>query len=387
MLKLNGYNLTRLDFQQINKGSTIVGNINNIMLNNTYYGKFISALKNKILASLLHKYTDVREFYIMYMYKLSIDDKIREFTNLKNYNLKLINTYTNNCKTSTSMRSYEENYRYLEKLKSKKKVIKNLYDEYTKLANDINSESNDSDFKELFNLKNKCRDAKYTNAITFKDIANLLKFKPVDYKKLITIIYINGIINDDDLSYNLINITWKQLSVVISDYNDAKDLQKLLMSYYIEIEESYEKIILMINQHTESISGDEFVYKMCMQYIINKNSSTDQTQIRKLKIENTKLHDENKTLTKENIFLKDVNGAYMRKYEPVKIYAAHKQYKFKDIGEPLPIIKFSSDYSSDEIDTPEEFARKLGVEVVIPDSDSSVVETDVETDSEIDDGF
>lgn len=389
MLKLNGYNLTRLDFQEINHGPTIVGNINDIMLNNEYYKEFIIALKNKILSSLLHKYIDVREFYIMYMYKLSISDKIMEFTKIKNDNLNLIEICINNCRNANNNSTYEENYNKMEKLKSKKKVIKNLYDKYVKLQNDIIKESNDSDFKKLFKLKSKCRDADYTNVITFSDISNLLNFKPVDYNDLITIIYRNGIINDN-LPYDMINITWKQLSVVISDYNDTKDLQKLLMSYYVEIEESYEKIILMINKHTESISGNEFVYKMCMQYIINKNASSDRNQIQKLTNENNKLITDNKAINKEIIFLKDVNQSYMKMFAPVKVWAAHEDIKGCNDA-PTPIINYNSDSESSVesviLETPQEFSTRLGLTLEIQDVDSSDVNTEVDTDNDTDDDF
>jgi hypothetical protein len=388
MLKLNGYNLTRLDFQEINQGSTIVDNINDIIYNNKYYSEFITTLKNKILSSLLHKYVDVREFYIMYMYKQSIGKKIHEFNEIKNDNSRSIDICTNNCKNATSSNSYKKNYNLLEKMEGKKKIIKKLYDDYNKLLSDTNTESNDSDFKKLFKLKNKCRDADYTNVITFNEIANLLNFKPVDYKDLTTIIYTNGIIKYDDLPYETINITWKQLSVVISDYNDAKDLQKLLMSYYIEIEESYEKIIIMINKHTESISGNEFVYKMCMQYIINKNASSDRNKICKLTNENIKLISENKAIMKEIIFLKDVNESYMKMFTPVKVWAAHDDIE-GDYDDSTPIIEYNSESSGKSVilETPQEFATRLGLKLEIQDVDSSDINTDVDTDKSDNDDY
>lgn len=394
MMKLNGYNLTRLDFQEINRGSTIVGDINEIILNNEYYRKFIIEIKRKLLTSLLYKYVDVREYYIMHLYRRTIKNKKITTTNRITEIKKNIIKCKEECAKSIDITNYEIQYIKLQNLKLINGFNDSLYIEFSKILNEINLVNSDvsNDFKNLFDLKNKCKESNYTNVITFTDIIKLLKINPDKFNGMKLNLCKYGIIEDYDLNYDKILISWKQLSTVINNSNDAQDLQKLLIAYYIEVEESYEKIINMISIHTKSISGSEEDYNICMKYIIERNSKSDKNLITKLNNDIIELKNINFELESKNKYLKSLNNIYEQTNEPRYLPMPHEEYE-EISDEQMEFIdqqmKLFVDCDIDNLDTPEEFARKNNLVY----NDIKNIKTDIDDASSIsnddlsDDGF
>jgi hypothetical protein len=396
MMKLNGFNLIRLDFQQIHKGTSIKGNINDLMYNNQYYKQFLTNLKSMLLNALLQKYVIVRRDYIMKLYLATRNEKLSKISKAMNKNIQDIIKYKELCQNAESIEKYEELYKNLTTVNEDYIFNNELMEKYLKLYNDDKASS---DFDKLFELKAQSQSSVDKNTITFFNIAIVLDYKTYQHDELKLYLRKIGIITDYTIDIKDILISWKELSIVITESEKSFDIKKLLIQYYIEIEESYEKIINMIKTHTDAIQGTEHDYKMCMQYIINKNSKENNTKMSKLE---AKLDNEEKmckVMRTEINILNDSISYFKNKYE-------RKQPTGKTTFDLLPIEPINEELNikakkiSDEFDkfeTPKQFAsrfRKCNTaklesiielesdnEELIDDSDNSEVEL---TDDEVD---
>lgn len=263
MMRLNGFYLMRLDFKKIHSGR-IKTDINDKIYNNVYYGEFLKELKNRILIALLKNHSDVRQFYIIFLLNESLVKELKSITNTMNDNVILKD------KLFKPVFDSKESYNTYKNI-----VLSiNLNIELRKKIIDILSNINSSkDFINLFNLKDKCKNANYTNVITYTEMYSLLRISSKQITEFKILLCKVGIIPQLNSDNDTILATWKQLSYVIINQDINATLRDLLLAYYLEIEESYEKIITLLNIHIFGIQGTPDAFNTCMKYVEKKYKS------------------------------------------------------------------------------------------------------------------
>lgn len=399
MLKLNGYNLTRLNFQKIYSGK-IVTNINNVIKNNQYYGEFLDELKYKILTALLSNYPISRESYIKSQFINTLKSNVSSY---KKKTKKIHDTITfmqYNDTTFNDIESYNDYHKQIELTKRNLMINYDLCMYNTNLLNQIlnPTESTDS-FHKLFELKTKCRNSDYGKIITFDDILELFNKYDDDVDEIILTMHKIGVIDYEDHAAN-IKISWKDLSELIYKYDKTKELCDVLHAYYSEVEENYEKIIRMIETHNDSIRGDENSYQTNMRYILEKKTQeltiTEQELKEKSKLvsclisEKTHLMRQVKSLEKRNALLKSSIEDYQHRLDLKPIIIKPNN----DIDDNFNLDAITSEISyiykeTNKISvlTPIEYAKKMGWDFRDVSSDEKIYISDEENNilSDLDD--
>lgn len=275
-MRLNGFNLIRLNFQNIHKGP-ILNNINEEWLSSAYYVEFLKDVKDKIVCSLLKDNRDVREYYIMHLFENSLLEEINDITIYLINNIAEEKECIKCIKNSKNLDEYTNYYNEYQTILKETEFNKQSLTHYTNLLDGL---YNDDNFLKLFDLKDKCRIAKYKAVITFNEISEILYIKSKDGKyefksflRKMRVIKTLDILDEDIL------VSWEQLSIVVIKYKSSI-MSKLLTIYYIKIEKSYEHIIECINKHNNSIQGDIDAYNSCMDY---SNKQFKKIEIKELK--------------------------------------------------------------------------------------------------------
>lgn len=401
MLKLNGYNLTRLNFQKIHSGK-IVTNINDIMKNNRYYGEFLGELKHKILTALLSNYPISRESYIKAQFINTLKSNVSSYKNKTKKIHDTIAFMQHSGTTFDDIESYNNYHRQIELNKRNLIINYDLCMYNTNLLNQIlnPTESTDS-FHKLFELKTKCRNSDYGKVITFDDILELFNKYDDDVDEIVITMHKIGIIDYDDNAAN-IKISWKDLSELIYKYDKTKELCDVIHAYYSEVEEHYEKIIRMIETHNDSICGDEISYQTNMRYILEKKTQELTIIEQELKekskmvsgliMEKTNPTQQIKSLEQKNALLESNVDDYQHRLELKPIITRPSN----DIDDNFNLDAITSEVSAMyeethrlSILTPAEFAKKMGwdfrdigtdKEIYISDEDNNIL-----SDSDLDD--
>lgn len=308
LMSQNGISFIRLNFQKIYNGE-IVDNANDEILNSEYYTKFIRDLNDKLTNSLLHKYREVREYYIMHIFKNTLVDKI-------NNSMLILIKYLNAKKLLTSS---DKIAKLDKKIKQKNKVL-------IEAKIHLEGLSENSNFIAMFNYKDRCKknlDNKTDKkVITFDEIIKLLEISP-DIKNDITnfkeFLYDINIIDDSEIDNDTIFVNWKQLTLILLEYDSNNNLQSLLKLYFIELEESYEKIIDLIEKHNICIRSSREAFQICMENAnikLKKDFINDVTKAAKVKY-TMELDVANKTSNK-----------YKKLYEKSEMYRESQINKF-----------------------------------------------------------
>lgn len=357
IVRLNGYDLIRLDFQKIHRGE-IHGNINDVILNNRYYKNFITELKSKITDAILSKSERVREYYIKKMFIASELSKLNDVKiKIEKCNLD-ITECQNLTRNANTPDDYAKHYGNLQSAKKSLKFYNNAYNKLLRFYKRLTS-PNEKDFRTLFTLKDKCKQSDDKYAISFCDILNVLNVAPENAKMLLDMLYDLNIVDYGTKSQDVC-ICWKDLANVINNYTDARDMQKILYAYYMEIQDIYEIIIDRIIRHKDSISGDTYSYKTNARYISNKKERIIYKQkkmIQKLKLEKNDLENALRKLDYENTELHEIiaNLTYVDNSNTVETKIEFNAPKFEfDASLPEP-IKYL------DLPTPEEFAMQFAL--------------------------
>lgn len=210
IMKQNGINYSRLNHQMIYKGEIKSGtHINAVILDNKYYARFLVIFICKLTNALLLKYKAVREHFIMKNFKKSL------FTTCNGITLSIINL--------TNQRSADDlTYRQMSII-DKTLVIKHeaLIVATTRLAG-INTEN----FIALFN----CKDG---NPIEFSKVLKLLRVEINDIRNFKEFLCRINVIDYLTTANNAIFLNWKQLNLVITDYDSDINLKALNKLYSI----------------------------------------------------------------------------------------------------------------------------------------------------------
>jgi len=275
--EMNGYVLLRLDFQkiycdkigkrEIKKGD----NANEYILNSIYYKEFLEILYDNICCSLLGKNEDFNKKYILYLLELSINQRLVNLNNDVEYNLEKIENNnilikkTNN--KSLKIKYQDNKIRY-------QKILDNNHKAIIDTKNILNLIKDSSGkFIELFKIK----DESYKNGgtlgtknIKIDEIINLLN---LDYGDIdfINFIGYSGIYTRIYDNVKDILLSWKDVSTIIIKYKDSDAiLSNALLSYYFELEESYEFIRKMIIQFNNILVPTQYKYKYCIANEVDK---------------------------------------------------------------------------------------------------------------------
>ena len=265
IMQQNGILYKRMDFQKIYTGE-ICNNANaNIeILNNTYYTEFIKNLVHALLYKLLKQSNQIREYFVMYLFKNVLIDKYNRLIYLVEN--------SNNTKTLLNIElnlSVEKN-KILERIKSIDNNINTHTESWRKVTTQINNLLESSNFINMFALKDRCKRSIEQNltdkVITFDEVVNLLEISDSNMEKfhqfLLGSLIIEDIneINEDEK----ILLNWKQVSMIITTYGYNNNVKSLLQLYFNELEDSYESIIHIFNSYTISAKEMQNSYKVCM---------------------------------------------------------------------------------------------------------------------------
>jgi hypothetical protein len=272
IMKQNGLNLIRLNFQKIytddniGKGEILEDkDANAYLLNSEYYKKFLTNLSYTFINALLKNYSDVRTFYIMHLFRQMLSQRIDDIDITIQNNLKKISTFEDKMRMPIlSNTDYEILYRLRENIQ--KSISYNI--KYRKKVQRLTDGLTQPNFIELFQLKDKCKKANYGKVITYTEIVKLVKIS--DKVAFIVFLCETGIIDNIDVNIEDILISWKDMCIIISKLQIKAELQELLFLYYLEVDESYEKIITLMNIHTDKLHGDPKSYNICKKYIESK---------------------------------------------------------------------------------------------------------------------
>lgn len=292
IMKQKGIHLIRLNFQKIyhnngiGKGEITEGNANNYLLNSEYYKSFLNNLAYTFMNALLRRYSDVRSYYISQLFEQMLDQRLLDINSIVIDNIALKSTIEEVMRNSKSNTEYELLYKQYENIK--KSITYNI--KYKIKVQRLIAGLALPDFIKLFKLKDKAKLANYEAVLTHEEINDLITIE--DEEVYLQFLCENGIIYNIDININDITYTWKQLNIIISKLNIKKELQELLFLYYLEVDESYEKIIARMNEHTDSIQGDPKSYNICRKYIEAKYKNKYDIMEKKLSKNYDKLIDE-----------------------------------------------------------------------------------------------
>lgn len=294
IMKQNGLNLIRLNFQKIyadgNIGKEEIAegnNANAYLLNSDYYKKFLTDLSYTFINALLKNYSDVRTFYIMHLFRQMLSQRMNDIDITIQNNLTKISIFEDKMRmASLSNTDYEILYRLRENVqKSVKYNIK-----YRKKVQRLTDGLTQPDFINLFQLKDKCKKTNYGKVITYNDVTRIVKIS--DKVEFIVFLCENGIIDNIDVNIEDILISWKDMCIIISKLQIKAELQELLFLYYLEVDESYEKIITRMNMHTDKLQGDPKSYNICKKYMESKYKSNYDNKEKLLRDKYNKLIEE-----------------------------------------------------------------------------------------------
>lgn len=250
--------------------------VHNMLSTSKYLQTFAKEFIYKITSALL-QFTDVRNDYIMVLFKQMLQSRIQDITkNIieinKEKNLLQIQ-YTNN-KNNNTIIEYKECI----------DAIKLDLVQLNMITSTLNDICNSTSFINLFNIKHKCTISEIVEIITFQDIVLVLG---IDINDISTFkIFLNRCVyKTKNIPIDDIRITWEQLSEIITNYDNRSAINKILQMYYREVGRSYEIIIKMIKSHTNSLQTNKTVLTNYVNYVNIK--SMDINEI--LRIKNKKL--------------------------------------------------------------------------------------------------
>ena len=278
----NGFTTERLDFQQIYSGNIMSGqNINSKMKDSIYYKEFLEKLCNKLINAVLKKYKQARQVYIMHLFKSSLLDKIDMHTEIINENIKAKNIILVELETFESEEQYTEIMIRLENMNKNIKLDVDFCKEKQIQLNSLHESTDKSDFITLFKFKDRYRLTSLTKKlISFKETTDLIDIKKNNHQEFKEFLNDLRIITDINTLSDDILFNWKELNLILLEFNFNKNLQTLLKLYFIEVQESYEIIINLINEHNKLIIGNEDSYIECMEQAVIKYKKDSTTTIR-----------------------------------------------------------------------------------------------------------
>jgi hypothetical protein len=260
----------------------------------------------------------------------------------------LITEYQNLAKNAINSNDYAKYYNKLQLEKRSFDFYKNIHSKllefYTLLCS-----SDEKDFKSLFDLKDKCKQTNNKYAITFGDILKVLNISRNDSQMILNLLYELYIVDYGTKPEN-VYICWKDLSNIINNYADTRNMQKILYTYYMEIQDSYEIIVDSILRHKDRIKGNVYSYNINTEYIGEKKDqiiSNQKKRIGKLKIEiedlikdkeiiairNSTLHNTILKLTPDNK-IQHTPHDFTKYVIPIDEFYDHTEPEFIDL--PIP---------------------------------------------------
>lgn len=213
IMQQNGINYLRMNFQNI-YDTTIITNINTEIYNNTYYTNFIKSLMDLLLYKLLKKNRDVREYYVMYLFRNSLYKKAEQASALViKYNNKktLLDTHLLTLNRERNIQTC------LIKIKNNNIDLQTNIKIWQQTNTYINNLFNASNFIALFNYKDRCK-LNNNRVITFTEVISLLNILPeniIDFKQFLLSINVINTMNRTDKN---ILLNWKQLCFTILNY-------------------------------------------------------------------------------------------------------------------------------------------------------------------------
>jgi hypothetical protein len=264
-------------------------NINTRIYNSEYLKQFIADLKYRLRGALLG-FTDFREEIIKEAFLKSFAEKLSSLNIRLSAEISIMsNLRSLMIDNHLFKKDFEESILIVNKLKTSIKDINRL----------INSIGSSTNFVDLFNLKKKSKISTNPNVITFGEIIKTFKLDMEDSDSISDFklyMRMEGIIISDADGL----ISWKQLSQLISNYDNASDIKKILALYHLEIEDIYDNIIDYMQEHAELIIGNEHSFKIYMSHYKTKLDKINHKLISKNNLANL-----NKLL-KKDVIIKDL---------------------------------------------------------------------------------
>lgn len=272
LASMNGRMLIRLNFQEIykdegvekGKGEILAGeNANDYMYNSEYYKKFLELLYDSLINSLLNNNAEFRQKYIFHLFNESLKNQLIILKSSIRSNKKRISNIKKKISTADS-KTIREEY-------NKKIVDMQLIQDKNRVSIDkikfiIEFIKSDQSFLKLFGIKDKYKPKFIGDKnIPFTEILDVLHI--VDEAAILRLkhfMYTNHIISKYYRSNNDIYVSWKELSIIITEFDSDSELGKVLILYYFELEESYESIIARMLSHSKKIASNEEKYNECM---------------------------------------------------------------------------------------------------------------------------
>ena len=276
---------------------------------------FSKTFVEQITAALL-EFKDVRDDYIMVLFKQMLKTRIQEIVVRINFNINNKNILEALCQTNEYNGVDITNYKnHLSFIESDKLML-----DSTKFI--LNSLNTNEDFIELFNIKHRCSISQIPNIITFQEIVKLLKVKSSNVDKFrIILLKLVYRINDMYTAKDDIFITWVELSEVISNYESKSTLKIMLEMYYREVSRSYELVIQIIKSHTDSLKTNRDTLTTYVNHANAQNLNIIETLKEKNKIllddKNQAVKDTDKIICKLQKNLYDATKHGLREFDIV----------------------------------------------------------------------
>lgn len=295
-LRLNGYNLTKLVFNEIYTKQTIKAgtNINSIVLKSKYLTKFKNEFEGLIEGALL-RFEDFREDYLKDIFADSLVLKNKRLTDTIIYTNRtksdLMNTikFQDKIDIPTYVKQFEDTTQVLVELNASKVRLQEI-------VSDVNSSA---EVANLFKLKKNSKASKIPKNITLEQILEVFKIRiaesnPNAIDNFILYMASEGVIrigtNHEDIHGD-----WTDLTQLIHNYPGTLRIKKVLELYHREVENIYDSIIAKMEVYTDSMISNEHYYNI---YLAHNNSKIKQNCHDLLSKANLKYHT---NLTKKNI--------------------------------------------------------------------------------------
>lgn len=244
IIRQHGLNMARLNFQAIYEFKREIPNginVNKYINNSEIYAMFLKDLSEMLKGSLMKEHYMVRKEFNKFEYRNTLDQQM-EIIDSELAGLQL---------------------RDKSVITDKKIDIKMTYKGSLQLLiNGLES----SEFITLFELKDKSKKANGRNVINFTDIKRLMKDINDDVEDFTLFLCYNNMMDNED-NIESIRVSWKQLCKIIIHYGKKNSLRDLLIAYYLEVEDTYEKIIALMNKYTDQIIGDGMAFSLCFERI------------------------------------------------------------------------------------------------------------------------
>ncbi|MGL5934542.1 MAG: hypothetical protein ACRCZI_02850 [Cetobacterium sp.] len=297
LASMNGNILIRMNFQEIYKNEGALKGIgeikdgldaNDYIIDSTYYGEFLELMYDCLINSLLNNNNNFRKSYILHLFNQSLQKQISTIkASIKRNNKKLtqFNKIIKTSKSESKKVVYKEASSRLEKIQSiNNKSVDDLKDVIEFIKTDQN-------FLKLFSIKDKYKPKFIGDRnIPFNEVLDLVDMVDMEsISNLLTFMYEIRIISQYYESHTDIRISWKELSEIIIKFESTLTLSKVLILYYLELEESYESIINRMLTHTKQLIPDDEKYNICMNNENRKAIKPFKKEIQTLKSDKSKL--------------------------------------------------------------------------------------------------